>query len=159
MGRSKAELRLGIVQGLTSHKHTSLGGSRNTYVSDLFVRKGYRVLEMSEYIVCPSCGEAFHEDEVQVKKTWSYSNCIGYGGGFPDYTYICPKCGAENDPCDWEESRTCELCGEPSGDEDICEYCKEDFFGQMDEFFTEYAEKHGCDDATVYDLIEAYLDR
>ncbi len=45
MGRSERELRLGIVQGLTSRKHTSLGGSRTTYVSDLFVGKGYRVLE------------------------------------------------------------------------------------------------------------------
>ena len=113
---------------------------------------------MSDYIICPSCGEAFHEDEVRTKETWSHSDYIGHGGWYPDYSLICPKCGTESDPSDWEDSRACEVCGEPSGDERICNCCKCDFFEQMDEFFEGYTRKNGCDDEVVYDLLELYMD-
>lgn len=113
---------------------------------------------MSDYIVCPRCGEAFHKDEVSAKVTWSNSNYIGHGGDFPDYTLVCPNCWTASDPCDWEESKACEMCGEPSGDEWFCECCKSDFFGEMDKFFTDYTTKHGCYDEAVYDLLEAYID-
>lgn len=110
---------------------------------------------MSEKYYCVHCNNSFDEEEGIYKVSWSNSNYIGHGGGFPDISFKCPYCGSE----EVEEAKYCPICGEYHIDEgDYCDACIEFYTPRVKEFIEKIAEETNSDDTDVVGLLTAIIE-
>ena len=111
---------------------------------------------------CDNCGEVFDDTEIVTKTTWSYSNYIGHGGGFPETESFCPNCGS----AEIYEATKCDLCGGYDFGDDfvyydnftICEECADKLHGIAKALIEDAVGEFGeIDSVQAQDLLIAYL--
>lgn len=106
---------------------------------------------------CLNCEEYFETPRSET--TWSYSDYIGHGGGFPETTDSCPLCGSD----DIEECRDkCDVCHETVyetitvGNFELCPECRDKLRDIMDKTLSDVVGELDIDSMDAKQLISDF---